>query len=106
MKKLNYLLGAGVAFLAPAMAFAEEPVAAATAAAAEGRPFYALAKGFAVGVAALACALAQGRIVGTAVEGIARNPGASGQIFTPMLLGVAFVETLLIFTLFLSGINP
>jgi F-type H+-transporting ATPase subunit c len=100
MSKLNYLLGAGVAFLAPAMAFAEE----AGTAAAGGRPYYAIAKGFAVGVAALGCALAQGKIVGTAVDGISRNPGASGQIFTPMLLGVAFVETLLIFTLFLSGI--
>ena len=102
MKKLNLMLGAGAAFVMPALAMAEEPVAAA----AEGRPFYALAKGFAVGVAALACAFAQGKIVSSAVEGISRNPGAAGQVFTPMLLGVAFVETLLIFTLFLSGINP
>jgi len=101
MKKLNLVLGAGAAFALPVLAMAEEPVAAA----AEGRPYYAMAKGFAVGVAALGCALAQGKIVGTAVDGISRNPGASGQIFTPMLLGVAFVETLLIFTLFLSGIN-
>lgn len=101
MNKIKYLLGAslGVFFL-PAMAFAEE--AAKTAA--EGKPMYALAKGFAVGIAALGCAFAQGKIVASAVEGIARNPGATGQIFTPMLLGVAFVETLLIFTLFLSGI--
>jgi F-type H+-transporting ATPase subunit c len=102
MKKLNYVLGAGAAFLMPVMASAEETAAAA----ADGRPFYALAKGFAVGVAALACAFAQGKIVSSAVEGISRNPGAAGQVFTPMLLGVAFVETLLIFTLFLSGINP
>lgn len=97
MKKLNLVLGAGVAFLMPAFAFAQEDAAA-------GKPMYALAKGFAVGVAALGCALGQGKIVAAAVEGIARNPGASGQVFTPMLLGVAFVETLLIFTLFLSGI--
>ena len=105
MNKLNYLLGAASAFLAPALAFAEEGASSATADAAAGRPYYAIAKGFAIGVAALGCALAQGKIVGTAVDGISRNPGASGQIFTPMLLGVAFVETLLIFTLFLSGIN-
>ena len=101
MKKMNYLLGAGAAFLMPALAMAEETAGEAAA----GRPHYAMAKGFAVGVAALGCALAQGKIVSTAVDGISRNPGASGQIFTPMLLGVAFVETLLIFTLFLSGIN-
>ena len=104
MKKMTYLMGASAAFLMPALALAEETATAVVADA--GRPFYALAKGFAVGVAALACAFAQGKIVSSAVEGIARNPGAAGQVFTPMLLGVAFVETLLIFTLFLSGINP
>ena len=100
MKKMNYLLAAGAAYLMPAMAFAEEAAAAGA-----DKPYYAMAKGFAVGVAALGCALAQGKIVSSAVEGISRNPGSSGQVFTPMLLGVAFVETLLIFTLFLSGIN-
>lgn len=101
MKKFTYLMGAAAAFLAPAMAMAEETAHAA----AEGRPFYAIAKGFAVGIAALGCALSQGKIVSSALEGIARNPGAREQIFTPMLLGVVFVETLLIFTLFASGIN-
>lgn len=101
MKKLNFILGAaGSALLLPAVSFAEEAAHDAAA----GKPMYALAKGFAVGVAALGCALGQGKIVSAAVEGIARNPGAAGQVFTPMLLGVAFVETLLIFTLFLSGI--
>ena len=85
----------------PAVSFAEEAAHDAAA----GKPFYAIAKGFAVGVAAAGCALGQGKIVSAALDGIARNPGASGQIFTPMLLGVAFVETLLIFTLFLSGIT-
>ena len=102
MKKLNYILAtAGAMFLLPLISFAEEV-------AAEGgsRPYYAMAKGIAIALAALGCALGQGKIVAAALEGIARNPGAMGQIFTPMLLGVAFVETLLIFTLFLSGINP
>lgn len=99
MKKLNLLLGtAAVGMVLPAISFAEEAAQHAD------KPFYAIAKGFAVGVAALGCALGQGKIVSAALEGIARNPGATGQIFTPMLLGVAFVETLLIFTLFLSGI--
>lgn len=97
MKKLNLVLGAGVAFLMPALAFAQDDVAG-------GKPMYALGKGIAVGLAALGCAFGQGKIVSAACEGIARNPGASGQVFTPMLLGIAFVETLLIFTLFLSGI--
>ncbi len=102
MKKTNLLLGAaGVAFLMPALSFADEVAHEAAA----GKPMYAIAKGFAVGLAAMGCAFGQGKIVASAVDGISRNPGAAGQIFTPMLLGVAFVETLLIFTLFLSGIN-
>jgi F-type H+-transporting ATPase subunit c len=100
MKKTNLLLAASAAFMMPAFAFAEEVAATGGA-----KPMYALAKGFAVALAALGCAWAQGKIVSTALDSIGRNPGASGQIFTPMLLGVAFVETLLIFTLFLSGIN-
>lgn len=100
MSNMKYALGAAVgAFFLPAMAMAEE--AAATGGS---KPMYALAKGFAVGIAAMGAAFGQGKIVSAAVEGIARNPGAAGQIFTPMLLGVVFVETLLIFTLFLSGI--
>jgi F-type H+-transporting ATPase subunit c len=100
MKKLNYLLGGSVAFLMPAISFAEEAATAHV-----DRPYYAMAKGFAIGAAALGCALGQGKIVSAALEGIARNPGAREQIFTPMLLGIVFVETLLIFTLFASGIS-
>lgn len=98
MSKLNLILGGAAAYLLPAMAFADE-------AAGQGKPAYAIAKGVAVGAAALGCALGQGKIVSAALDGIGRNPGAREQIFTPMLLGVVFVETLLIFTLFASGIS-
>ncbi len=101
MSKLNYVLGAAVAFLAPAMAFAEEAAAVAAPAVGSGN----LAKGLAIGAAAVGCALGQGKIVSAALEGIGRNPGAREQIFTPMLLGVVFVETLLIFTLVASGFS-
>ena len=97
MRNLNLVLGGSAAFLLPTMAFADD--------AAAGKPMYAVAKGLAVGAAALGCALGQGKIVSAALDGIGRNPGAREQIFTPMLLGVVFVETLLLFTLFLSGIN-
>jgi F-type H+-transporting ATPase subunit c len=100
MSKMKYVIGAA-ATLMPAVAFAEGAVQDAG----QGRPMYALAKGFAVGAAALGCALGQSRIVSAALDGIGRNPGAREQIFTPMLLGVVFVETLLIFTLFASGIS-
>lgn len=100
MSKLNLILGGAAATLLPSMAFAEE-----VAHDAGSKPMYAMAKGLAVGAAALGCALGQGKIVSAALDGIGRNPGAREQIFTPMLLGVVFVETLLIFTLFASGIS-
>ena len=53
----------------------------------------------ALGLAALGGTLAQGRAVSSALEGIARNPEAQGKIFTPMILGLAFIESLVIFAL-------
>lgn len=57
-----------------------------------------IAAAFGMGIAAFGCGLAQGKIGAAALEGIARNPGAAGSIFTPMLLSLAFVETLVLFT--------
>jgi len=57
-----------------------------------------IAAAFGMGIAAFGCGLGQGKIGAAALEGIARNPGASKNIFTPMLLGLAFVETLVLFT--------
>jgi F-type H+-transporting ATPase subunit c len=57
-----------------------------------------IAAAFGMGIAAFGCGLGQGKIGAAALEGIARNPGAAGSIFTPMLLSLAFVETLVLFT--------
>ncbi|MCK6502013.1 ATP synthase F0 subunit C [Myxococcota bacterium] len=55
--------------------------------------------GLAIGVAALGGALAQGRAAAAALEGIARNPQASGKLFTPMIIGLALIESLVIYAL-------
>ena len=57
-----------------------------------------IAAAFGMGIAAFGCGLGQGRIASAACEGIARNPGAAKNIFTPMILGLVFVETLVLFT--------
>lgn len=49
------------------------------------------------GLVALGPALAMGMLVGRALEGIARQPEAAGQIRTTMLLGLAFVEAIALF---------
>lgn len=62
----------------------------------------ALAAGFGLAIAAFGGALAQGRGVAAALEGIARNPGASGKIITPMIIGLALIESLVIYSLVVS----
>lgn len=61
--------------------------------------FFAIGAGFGIGIAAFGGALGQGRAATAALEGIARNPGASGKLFTPLILSLALVESLVIFAL-------
>ena len=42
---------------------------------------------------------AQGKAASVALEGIARNPAAADKIQTPMILGLALMESLVIFAL-------
>ncbi len=58
-----------------------------------------LTAGFAMGIGSLGTALGQGLAVKSAVEGISRNPGASGKILTNMLIGLAMIESLAIYVL-------
>ena len=81
--------------LAPAV-MAQETGAAAGGGKALGS---ALAVAIGMGAAAFGCGLGQGRIASAACEGMARNPGAAGAIRAAMILGLVFVETLVLFTL-------
>jgi len=56
----------------------------------------------AIGLSALGGGIGQGRAAGSAVEGISRNPQASGKIFTPMILGLALIESLVIYGLVIA----
>ena len=51
-----------------------------------------------LGVAAGGAGLGQGLAASGAVSGMARNPGAGGDIRTTLLLALAFMESLVIFT--------
>jgi F-type H+-transporting ATPase subunit c len=64
----------------------------------------ALAAGLGLGIAALGGGLGQGRAAAAALDGIARNPGAAGQIRGPMILGLALIESLVIYALIISFI--
>jgi F-type H+-transporting ATPase subunit c len=57
----------------------------------------ALSAGLAIGIAALGGALGQAKTAAAALDGIARNPAAQGKIFTPMIIGLALIESLVIY---------
>ncbi|MBF8250718.1 MAG: ATP synthase F0 subcomplex C subunit, partial [Deltaproteobacteria bacterium] len=42
------------------------------------------------------------RATAAGLEGIARNPGASGKIMTPMIIGLAMIESLVIYALVIA----
>ena len=62
----------------------------------------AAAAGFAIGIAALGGTMSQGRSVSAALEGISRNPGAAPRIQTAMILGLAMIESLVLFALVIA----
>ena len=58
--------------------------------------------GVAIGLAALGGGLGQGRAAAAALEGMARNPSASGKLFTPFIIGLALIESLVIYALVIA----
>lgn len=87
-----------VAMLTGGVAFAQTGAAAGTWA----TP---LGVAIAMGLAAAGGALGQSRTASAALEGIARNPQASDKVFVPMILGLAFIESLVLFTFVLMLIK-
>ena len=86
-------------FLALFLLVLATPIYAAEGMAAFG---LALGAGLAIGIAALGGGIGQGLAAAAAVEGIARNPNASDRIFTPMILGLALIESLVIYGLVIA----
>jgi F-type H+-transporting ATPase subunit c len=54
--------------------------------------------GLGMALAAGLCGLGQGKATASATEALARNPGARPGIFTFLILGLAFIESLALFT--------
>jgi F-type H+-transporting ATPase subunit c len=95
MKKVKVVLVALVAvMLLTPSAFAQAGDLGAA-----GKGTLAVAAAFGMALAAFGCALGQSRVAASACEGMARNPGAAGAIRAAMILGLVFIETLLLFTL-------
>ena len=62
-----------------------------------GGGMFAIGAGLAIGLAGLGCGIGQGLTAGNAAAGIARNPGASGTMFTSFILGMVLIESISIY---------
>jgi F-type H+-transporting ATPase subunit c len=100
MKRLFSLLG-GAVTLAFAQA-AADPVAAKQAGAAAFFTNTDIAALLAMAFAAAVCGIAQSLALGKALEGMARQPEASGKIQGALLIGLGFIESLAIYVLVIA----
>ena len=62
----------------------------------------ALAAGLGVAIAAIGGSVSQSRAIAAALEATARQPEAGGRLFTLLILGLALIESLTIYTLVIS----
>ena len=91
MRKLQYMFMALAALCFAIPAFADGGTGVVS--------LVPIGAGIGMGLAAGLCGLGQGKAVGSAVEALARNPGARAGIFTFLVLGLALIESLTLFTL-------
>ncbi len=82
-------------------AFAQEAADKVATSAVTGDIKY-IAAALAIGIAALGGAIGQGRAAAGAYEGVARNPSVQGKLFTMMIIGLALIESLVIYALVVS----
>ena len=103
-RKISYSFLLTLLFAAVASVAGAEEGAAAAAAAGGGnvKTMIALAAGFGIAIASFGGALGQGKAIAAGLEGIARNPSAQNKIFIPMIVGLALIESLVIYTLVIA----
>ena len=98
MRKLSYLFMtiSGLCFAVPAFA--------------QGQPanpvnWVAISAGFSMAIASAVCGLAQGKATAAAAEALARNPAARPGIQLALILGLALIESLALYTLLIIFIK-
>jgi F-type H+-transporting ATPase subunit c len=75
------------------------PIFAADAPAGAAVNWVAITSGFSMAISSGICGLAQGKAIAAAVEGMARNPSAAGAIRMSLIIGLALIESLVLYTL-------
>jgi F-type H+-transporting ATPase subunit c len=92
MKKLQYVFMTLAVLCFAAPAFAQAGGGSAPS-------LVPIGAGIGMAIAAGLCGLGQGRATASATEALARNPGARAGIQLLLVLGLAFIESLTLFTL-------
>ena len=80
----------------------EAPAAAAQVQADNSVSAKAIAAAVVVGIAAAAGAIAMGMSIAKSADGISRQPEAEGKIRTMLMLGLVFIETVVIYALIVA----
>ena len=93
MRQLSYL------FMALACMFLAVPVFAQGGEAGSAVNWVAITAGFSMAIASAGCGIGQGRATAAATEALARNPAARPGISFALILGLALIESLALYTL-------
>jgi F-type H+-transporting ATPase subunit c len=93
MRKLQYI------FMTLAVLCMASPAFAQSTTGSSAPSWVPIGAGIGMAIASGLCGLGQGRVAGSAAEAMARNPGARASIQLVLVLGLAFIESLALFTL-------
>ncbi|MGI4831737.1 MAG: ATP synthase F0 subunit C [Janthinobacterium lividum] len=97
LSTMKYIFATLAALLLASPAFAQAAAGGVNGGSAAGQ-WVPLAAGLSMALAAGLCGLAQGKATASSAEALARNPGARPGIFIFLILGLAFIESLALFT--------
>lgn len=100
MKMFSKMIAAAMVLTA-VPAFAQD-IAAAAPNVGSALGWVGLGIGILMGLAVLGGTMGQGRAAAAALDGIARNPGASGKFTVPLILSLALMESLVLFAFVIS----
>lgn len=103
VNRMKSIVFVALLMLAATAAFGQEAVQTAPTQAG-GVQWGLISAAFVLGIAAAAGAMGQGKAVSAACEGIARNPSAAGAIRLAMIIGLALIESLVIYALIIAFI--
>ncbi len=97
MRIMSYVLMAlaVMCFAVPALA---QSTGAAAATGGSTVNWIAIAAGFSMAIASAGCGIGQGKTAASAAEALARNPAARPGITFALILGLAFIESLALYT--------